>query len=266
MKKASLLILLIAFFTILSAQAISKKMVANVANDGENLFKLELLTRHSADKLYESNAMEGLSGFVAFMDGGLFNCIYWKGEGAARTVVYHFTALDPEKPKFIQLDATAHALSEKEQTLANIKVKALAVIRGDKAYFKIDRGITLSLHILENESSYFAYLIANQRTENYIPIGNDFRLEFDKNGTLIKRAKLRSKLVEIPTDVEPDKNGRIITFHDNTEVGSAIISPTDICNLLLYSAAPAKHEHHMTSRNFVCVYDLGQRNLLVQKR
>jgi hypothetical protein len=250
----------------LSAQNLNQQAVQGIARDGEALFNLETIARNSADKLYASNAMEGMKGYLAYKKDGLFHCIYWKEEANQRKVVYHYSALNPEKPKFYTLDKLERPLSEYEILLANIKRTAQDTVRSGTDYFLTNRGVSLNLHLLEKGNNIYVFVLANQRSENTIPIGNDYRLKFDKNGKLLTKAKFRSTFTEVPTDVKPDATGQVVTFHSNVKQGSQLISPTDICNLLLYSPDPSRHVHHMTSKRFICMYEVKTRLLIVQKR
>ncbi|MEZ4684505.1 MAG: hypothetical protein R3B47_00105 [Bacteroidia bacterium] len=152
MKK--LLYLVVFLLSAVSAQNLSQEAVQSIASDGLILFNLETLTRNSADKLYASNAMEGLSGFLAYQQGGLYHCIYWKGQGASRRVVYHYSALSPEKPKFYTLDKAERMLSDYETMLANIKQIAQDSVRENTDYCVTNRGVSLTLHLMEKETIF----------------------------------------------------------------------------------------------------------------
>ncbi|MFK7968869.1 MAG: hypothetical protein AB8F95_00810 [Bacteroidia bacterium] len=257
--------LLIAISSILSAQSLTKEVVQEIATDGETLYMLEMITRSSSDKIYADNAMESLTGYVAYKKDGLYHCVYWKGEGDNRMVMHDFSNLNPNKPEYMNLDGLPRSLNTQEILLSKIKTAAFKSIRGDTEYFKITRGVTLTLHMLEKGNEIHAFLMANQRFENTIPIGNDFRIVYDQLGQMKKRARIRSAFTEIPTDVKPDGNGKIITAHINEEK-PIIISPTDICNLLLYSPSPEMHEHHVMSPRFICIYKIGERSLVIKQQ
>lgn len=239
-----------------------------INEDGTNLYKLSLMTQYSADMMYEKDLMVGMTGYLSYASGGMFYSIYWMGSGESRKVQYRFMAVNPEQKSLIQMGKDNVALTKEEALLADVKSQVLQAVQTDRQFFvRTSTGLGLQVQLLSKGSNIVAYLMPYQTAENTVPIGNDFEMVFNgSSGALRAREVIRETYTAVPVDIEPNDQGQLITFHDNTLNGPAFISPTDICSLLLYGGNRAGHEHHVISGMYLSIYDVQKREIRLQKR
>ena len=256
------LIILIITSSVFS-QSVNENLVKNISVEGEQLYKLELLTWESSSYIYEHADMSILRGFVAYYEGGAYHCIYWNGAYDNLEVIHTFSVLNPEAIEHMQVDNTPRKLSPHEQILYDTKMQAMLEIRGNPEYFTAPPDALLSVQFIEDKNQLKAYVFPSISGKGIIPLGSDYKMIFNTKSQLLSKSKIHSKYITISTHGEPDEEGKLKTFQSTKGGSPNYISPTTICNLLLYSNHPEIHEHHVISDRYLSFYLLGTKSLFI---
>ena len=94
-----------------------------------------------------------------------------------------------------------------------------------------------------NDNLIRLYILQGTVQPNTIPFGNDYSIDFDNNGNALCFRKYHNSLIAIKTvDVEGQQIKSVVHSHlrDNP-----YITPTDVCNFLLYRGG--LKENHILS-------------------
>ena len=78
---------------------------------------------------------------------------------------------------------------------------------------------------------YRMYWLTGTTKENVVPMGNDYSFDFDENLNIIKKTKYHNSF--IPTKWPEGKSVQTV-MHTHLE-DNPYMTPTDICNFLLYA-------------------------------
>lgn len=107
-----------------------------------------------------------------------------------------------------------------------------------------------------NDSTIRMYILQGTERTNVIPFGNDYSIDFDNDGNLIAFRRYHHSLIAISTEESNDE--RDITVHSHLK-DNPYITPTDICNFLLYRGIMTTTQVYSTALDSFIIYD-AERN------
>lgn len=244
---------------------ITPKMRIEVAYEGITLYQLETLVQASADYVWDNADMRILKGYVAFKEDDVFQCIYWNGAYDNLEVIHSFSTEDPEDPTLLRVDNQRRAMTPVEQKYYDMKMQALTFIKGDAEMFNAPNGLRLNINFVKANDRIKGYIMPYTTQDSLIPLGNDYIINFTKGGEMIDYDVIHTDFLEIDvTKLRKDSDGTIKTVQslENSEVPH--ISQTEICNLLLYSPYHEAHEHYVVSDQYVSIFNLEKRFLIIK--
>ena len=122
-----------------------------------------------------------------------------------------------------------HPITEKERTVLekkNTMFKNAMEQYGDRLRYNPDYGRPNFDFVRIDDNTTRMYMLQGVERSGIIPFGNDFSMDFDNEGNLTAFRQYHRSLIAVPN------NGRS-TVHSHLK-DNPYITPTDICNFLLY--------------------------------
>jgi hypothetical protein len=240
------------------------RLINEIAYEGVTMYKMDQLVQNSADYIYDQADMSRLRGYVSFKEGETFHCIYWNGAYDNLEVIHHFSTDEPERPELMRAENKKRPLTDLEQKYYDMKMQAITYIRGEPDFFSVPNGLRLNIYFVTTREGIKGYVMPTTTQEDLIPLGNDYVFLFDKNGELQGYDHIHKQYTEIETSkMKSDPGGEIQTVQSIGNSAVPHITPTEICNLLIYSPQPEVHEHYVISDRFVSIFSLKERSLVI---
>lgn len=205
----------------------------SIVNEAWQLYYSERTNWIASDLVLESHSMDELGGSiswqpndsvwaVAFLDKERNNCVF---EYQYNIVTKEVLSLDSLRP------ATEMELAELER---KDKIINRAVEKyGDSLYFASQSFGSPNIDIVRiNDDLTRLYIIQGTILDNVIPFGNDYSIDFDKDLNPIAFRKYHNSLLALRTKTED--GGDVESIRHSHLTNNPFITPTDICNFLLY--------------------------------
>ena len=106
------------------------------------------------------------------------------------------------------------------------------------------------------------YFLQGTIKQNIIPFGNDYSVDFDENLTPIAFRRYHRSLIDCPTI---DKGEEVIMTYHTHLPDNPYITPTDICNFLLYSTESMKEFGVLsTAYGYMFIFNKDQRQIVFE--
>lgn len=205
----------------------------SIVNEAWQLYYSERTNWIASDFVLESHSMDDLGGSiswqpndsvwaVAFLDKERNDCVF---ECQYNIVTKEVLSLDSLRP------ATEMELAELER---RDKIINRAVEKyGDSLYFASQSFGSPNIDIVRiNDDLTRLYIIQGTILDNVIPFGNDYSIDFDKDLNPIAFRKYHNSLLALRTKTED--GGDVESIRHSHLTNNPFITPTDICNFLLY--------------------------------
>lgn len=204
----------------------------SICNEGYNLFIAERVNWVSSDSAFGhydadrfgSNIIwqpTDTTWRVVFFDAEMENCIF----------EYTYDILSNKQS--ISYDSRPITETERRQWEMKAIMWENALNRyGDSLHYNSSYGRPNFDFVRIDANTIRLYILQGVERPNVIPFGNDFSIDFDNNGTALVFRRYHRSFLPMPT---VDKNGESIatTYHSHLK-DNPYITPTDICNFLLY--------------------------------
>ena len=113
-----------------------------------------------------------------------------------------------------------------------------------------------------NDKLTRVYFLQGTIKQNIIPFGNDYSVDFDENLTPIAFRRYHRSLIDCPTI---DKGEEVIMTYHTHLPDNPYITPTDICNFLLYSTESMKEFGVLsTAYGYMFIFNKDQRQIVFE--
>lgn len=153
-----------------------------------------------------------------------------------------------------------------EKMLMNFRTASYKMINSDTSFFKRYEGTSLKVILLDEGKEVKAYVYSASTDDAVVPMGGDYLIVFDKktNEVVDKRA-LHNSIIMLSAQYRGKSyDASKSTYHNHKgDVGSELITPTDIAMLMLYKNRIEWDEHHVISDEYTCIFTLIDRKLQV---
>ena len=107
------------------------------------------------------------------------------------------------------------------------------------------------------------YFLQGTIKQNIIPFGNDYSVDFDENLTPIAFRRYHRSLIDVPTITDKGEEVKL-TYHSHLP-DNPYITPTDICNFLLYSPESMKEFRVLsTAYGYRFIFNKDQRQIVFE--
>lgn len=204
----------------------------SICTEGYNLYTAEYINWITTDSVlahYDENSIGGniiwqptdSTWKSVFLNSNNENCIFelnYNIHNQSLTVNYN------TRP----LTVAEQTLRESRETMLR---KALSQFR-DSLRYNSNYGRPNIDFVQVNPKITRMYILQGVEYPNIIPFGNDYSIDFDNDGNITAFRRYHNSLIAIPT---VDENGKPTSsvVHSHLK-NNPFITPTDICNFLLY--------------------------------
>ncbi|TPE45373.1 hypothetical protein FJM65_04885 [Pontibacter mangrovi] len=265
MKQNILLFLIFMATASVSAQnRVNKKTEAQVINEGYKLYRSELASWHGTDLFLQNypHLREKAGGYFSYESNDSVKCIFFsKGDVPQSLVSFTFDkSFNVQKAKALE---QTRPFTELENDLYQIRKAALAEINAD-TLFKTYNNTSLNLVPLINGNEKKVYVLTGPQVDGVVVLGNDYLLSFDKNNKVRSKQRLHQSI--IPLNCAEDGAEEVSTIHTHLPATGDYMTPTDICTMLLYGNMSNWKQHYTFSDNFVSIWDIQKRDLVMLTR
>lgn len=242
-------------------QAINDSIVA----EGFQLYYSERANWVATDLMFEKCDMANVGGSVTYQpDDNTWVVVFFDRDDENCVLEYRVSTLSDEAYVFDSI----RPISEEERILwirNNTLINKAIGKYGDKMQFASKSFGSPNLDIIEiNDHLIRMYFLQGTIKHDLIPFGNDYSIDFDDNLEPIAFRKYHNSLISIPTK-EGGEEVRM-TVHSHLK-DNPFITPTDICNFLLYRPAGMNSFSVLsTAYNCMFTFSLDQQAIFVEKR
>ncbi|PCJ95913.1 MAG: hypothetical protein COA50_08120 [Flavobacteriaceae bacterium] len=162
----------------------------------------------------------------------------------------------------VEIDTLKRKLNKKEMDLFYIKNRALIEINRD-TLFKLFENTNFNIVPIITKKSKKVYILTGSKLSGVVVLGNDYLITFDKNN-IVKTMKPLHK--NILTFEYNEKTEDAVSMHSHVHSTGNLITPTDLCTLMLYGDYVNWKQHVVLSKKNVSLWDFDKKKLLILTR
>jgi hypothetical protein len=236
-----------------------------ILREGLNLYQSERSAWVATDLMLATTIDRSqIGGYLTYFRGDSVCTIFWNKESAGQVgtplvASYIFPRQDVRlaTSRFQPLGA----FSPTEARLYGIRQVALASINTNRREFPVPANASLNLDLLDGPEGTRVYVLTGPQQGNLVPIGNDHLLTFNAAGKLTATERLHNSY--LPLDWGAGKApGSIRGMMHSHLAAHPYITPTDICNVLLYRPEGCT-QHLVIGQEYVSIFDLENKQLAI---
>ncbi|WP_196889186.1 hypothetical protein [Aureivirga sp. CE67] len=261
MKTIKIVMLLFLSITTSFAQTKEEKIM----EEAMLLYNSEKASWHGTDifmaKYSDLKSVAG--GYVSYSKDGKHHCIFYDKQETPNVLV-RFSFDDDFDLSKVKIDDDKRKVSEKELNLITIKKIAHNKVRTD-SIFKHYENSNLNLVPIISKKEKKVYAITGLNVGGVVVLGNDYLMTFNKKNKLKKIKSLHKNILTFDTS-DQEINKGAVTMHSHLKSSGYMISPVDVCTLMLYEPYAGWKQHIVVSEKFVSFFDIKERSLVIITR
>jgi hypothetical protein len=235
-----------------------------IVKEGHELYYLEKASWVATDILKEDypKKYEDIGGYCSYSNDGFFVCVFFQkyySSVATFTVTFDSTF----NRSIADVDTIHRKLTPFELDLFEIRRNALKEV-GKGEVIKHYKNAGFNPIPIIKGSLKKVYIMTAIPLKGYMVLGNDYILQFKKNGKLKSIEALHEGILVYQEDKLPYDGDMRISWHEHGPGYDPLLTVTDVCTLLLYGEkSEAWHHHFVFSDNYVCIWDYNARGFVV---
>ena len=243
-----------------------EKESQKIAEEGKLLYRSEMASWHGSDIFVERyKGIAPVGGYFSYVDGGTAKCIFYSKGDAARVIA----TISFDKTYAVEkanTDFTARDFTNTERLLYSMRTKAMEIISAD-TFFKSYPNSNFNIIPIVSPDGRKVYVLTGPNENGVMLLGNDYQLTFDENNNLRTKKALHSSTLAFEYN-ERDKGGAEVegAVHSHLSSNGELITPTDICTLMLYSNLTKWKHHWVISTNYVSMWNCETNELQIITR
>ena len=258
----SISLLVIISFKLNAQSQIDKKAEA-IVKEGKKLYRSEMASWYGTDILLEklNDRKKEIGGYFSYVDGDSARFIFLtKGEDPA---VMASVAFDSTyKPEHAAVYMSQRKLSNYEKELAAIRLKMFKLVNTD-TFFLNYKNCDLNIIPISEGNIKKAYVLTGPKENNVMVFGNDYEVIFDKNYEVKSKRRIH-KNIQIQ-DFSKLKTV-IVGIHNHLPSTGELITPTDVCTLMLYERIIKLEQYIVISQKYVSLWTCKNNTLNILTR
>lgn len=256
--KSIISVLFASLFTTFAAAQSEKEVVA----EARRLYKTEMASWHgTAMFMGKFPKKQGTSGgYFSYVDGKRTTCLFFSTDSIPKTVVtmsFDTTYNDSAA----KVDTVQRSLTERESALLAIRQETWDRIQSDST-FQFYNGLIPNIVPIVDTKGKRVYIFTAPSMDSIVVFGNDYLLTFDAQNKLQEIKRIHKNVT--PIEYGKKRNGNLITSttHMHFPETGDMLTPTDICTVMLYEKTAGWQEHIAISRNAVSIWNCQQDKLM----
>ena len=259
--------LVIAFLTLVLGinsygQSKEEKEIVKV---GTRLYKTEMASWYGTDIFLAKfgDRQQNTGGYFSYLVDDKAICVFFS-RGDSPKIIGTFTFDSTYNVNTALIDGQERELSKQESDLLIIRQAALTAFKTD-TIFKSYKDMTPNFIPLIDEDGKRVYILTGPQKQGVVVFGNDYLLIFDKENRLKEKRRLHKNIIPIEYG-EQDSKIVVATIHSHLPETGDLITPTDVCTLMLYEKYAQWGQHIVISHKNVSIWDCKKDQLTVMTR
>ncbi|MBT2620897.1 hypothetical protein [Chryseobacterium sp. ISL-6] len=249
------------FGLFLNAQNL-EKIVKEVKEEGVDLYRSEMASWYGTDVFKENYTnMENVGGYFSYVNEAVPKCVFFSKSNKVLATISFPTNYNPQDAK---VDLNERDFTEIENDYFKIRQNALERIKND-TIFKHYKNTNLNLVPIIKNNIKKVYVLTGPSMNNVVIFGNDYLITFNHEGNVRNVEKLHKGI--IIQNINDEKVGKTIAgAHSHVLENWSLITPTDICTLMLYYKFTKWDDYTVISKEYVSVWNGKSNNLSIEKK
>lgn len=240
-----------------------EKLKTEVLKEGFLLYESEKASWHGGDLFLEKfKDRSKIGGYVSYTDGNNPKCIFFSKEDKNK-VIGTVTFDKSFDLRNASVDLTERPATDIEKDYTELREKALSRIKND-TIFKLYKNTNYNIVPIISEKVKKVYVLTGSTENGKVIIGNDYLIEFNKDGEVKKTSRLHKGILILKYG---DKEKQTVgAMHSHLPEYNEIMTPTDICTTMLYQDYTKWENHTVISKKYVSIWDCKKHELVVMTR
>jgi len=233
--------------------------------EGKKLYRSEMASWHGTDIFLEKfpQHRENFSAYFSYEDAKGTHCIFYsKAEQPKVLATISFDesySLDKAVADGTPRDFTAF---EKDMYL--LRKAAAGMVQTD-SFFRYYKNTNFNIVPLVDKNEKKVYVLTGTSQKGVVMFGNDYLLTFDNDNQLLAKKALHRSLIPIKYGNE-EEGESIGAMHSHLPELGELMTPTDICTLMLYQNLTNWKQHIVVSQNYISIWTAAEKKLLALTR
>jgi hypothetical protein len=261
-------IILIAYVLLLAYPVMAQKnrQEQAVVDEGIRLYESEMASWNGTDLFVARypDEMDRTGGYFSYAQGDRIICLFYSDE-TDPDVIATISFDKSFNPKKAKVDKKDRAFTPHETTIYTIRKKALEELRTD-TMFKRYEHTNFNLIPLVNGGEKKVYVLTGPTQTGVMLLGNDYLLTFDADNSLTSKQKLHHSLIPFPYDDEESTAETKTPMHTHLPSTGEMLTPTDICTIMLYQDFAKWESHVVVTEKHMCVWTCKSRSMALVPR
>lgn len=247
----------------LSAQDLGQRKAAIVA-EGYQLYRLEQAAWNATDLVQEQSdsIIAAVGGYVTYVEGDFTHCTFYDQEEIPNVLV-SLSFDSTFNPRAAVMDYSPRQLTKEELRLVTLRSVGIKALQRDTSVVMY-KNTSLNFVPLVYEGVPKMYVLTGPKVSGVVVFGNDYLVTYNNDDQATSVRKLHNNI--IPVDYEVDGKPTSATVHSHNKSTGALMTPTDICTLLLYGPFTEWETHQVMSEEYLNIWDLKKQSLVVITR
>ncbi len=255
--------LLAAFMLLSIACCAQTKNEREVLDEGHRLYKTEMASWYGTDLFLEKfpSKRESVAGYFSYVDGEMATCVFYSRGSVPKTIA-SFSFDSTYNLKTAKIDDRERDLTGKEMDLVKLRSAVIAEYQRDTLFLSYEN-MHPNFIPLNDEKGKRVYVLTGPQKHNIVVFGNDYLITFDDQLNIKEKKRLHKNI--IPIEYGDRTDGKVVdsTVHSHLPETGDLITPTDVCTLLLYSRFTGWKNHFVISDKYVSMWNCERNKLIV---
>lgn len=239
-------------FTV-SAQSIQNisETIKMIEEEGKMLYRSEMASWNGTDIFFDNySSKDNVGGYFSHNEEKRSKCVFYsKGDKPHVIGTIYFD--NTFKPKNAEVKIEEREFSQQELELYTIRTKALEAVKTD-SLFKSYTNTNLNLIPIIYNGQKKVYAITAPKQPGYVIFGNDYLINFDSENNITGKKQIHKNIIPIKYNEQYISD---TSLHSHSTETGMLITPTDICTLMLYSPFTSWTEHYVISKDYVSIWN-----------
>lgn len=255
-------LMFLSFFLVMSYLTLAQTVEEiAIVEEGKKLYRLEMASWNGTDlfRMKYANKLDQVGGYVSYETGDTVRCIFFTA-GKPSKVILSISFDSTYNIEAAQVDASSRELSPYESEIVDMRQTSLAEINSD-TLFKKYSNTNLNLIPVVDEKGRRVYVLTGPEQNGVVIFGNDYLLTFDDHNNVLTKKKIHQNLIAVQWG--SSKKKVIGSSHTHLPETADLITPTDICTLMLYQKFTGWETHMVVSWKYISTWHCHSNALTV---
>jgi hypothetical protein len=236
-----------------------------ILQEGTQLYKSEMASWVGTDLFLAkySDRKENAGGYFSYVSGNKAICVFFSKDATPKAIAT-FTFDSSYNAQTATIDGQERALTRHEQDLVTIRQTAIHEYTSDTLFHSY-KNMNPNFIPVSDKQGKRVYVLTAPQEQGIVVFGNDYLLTFDTNNTLKQKRRLHNSLIPIKYD---QQDGKLVlaTMHTHLPETGDLITPTDVCTLLLYAPHIPWGQHFVMGPQHVSIWDCKDKDLIIMTK